>query len=166
MYLTASKSIAIFGWWDQPRTVLVWDDIKTHSLTWRQLRTDFGFHARQLKAMQPDKTRWICQGGLRLEDLPDATVFPVNPVTDMLTDIGELIRMQWRHDTIAAMGVTYAQLQLCGVTPRIMRCFRYPLTAWLILGLDSSHVNTWNNDDCVNTFGVAQLELLSIIDGY
>jgi len=162
MQLSAAESIRIFGWWDQPRRVLAWSDVKEKGYTWRDLRA-LRFSVGQLHRLQEDKREWIHRGGLRLADLPELTMFLVNPLLDMRADIGELCSMQWRHETLLSMGVSYQQMVKFGMTPRIMTFFRFPLSGWVALALGPSDVALWTEADAVSTFGVGVLELRDIL---
>jgi hypothetical protein len=164
MQISSAESIRIFGWWDQPHRVLAWSDIKEKAYTWRVLRDDLHFSAQQLHRLQGDKREWIHRGGLRLSDLPELTMFPVNPLVDMRADIGELCSMQWRHETLLAMGVTYQQMVHFGMTPRIMTFFRFPLSGWAGLSLGPDDVAHWSNKDASETFGIEVEELHSILN--
>ena len=145
--------------------MLTWPDVKTLNLTWRRLREEFEFSPQQLHALQGDKQEWIHRGGLRLADLPEMTMFPVNPLTDMLADIGELCTMKWDHETLVSMGVSYEQMTRYGMTPQIMAFFRFPLSGWVALSLGSEHISGWSERDAVATFGLGVSELTRIIDG-
>jgi len=163
MQVSARDSIRIFGWWDQPRNVLTWSDCKEHGYTWGILRDELQFSPQQLHALQKDKVEWVHRGCLRLCALPEMTMFPVNPLSDMRADIGELCVMQWRAATLASMGVTYAQMAKAGMTPRIMTFFRFPLSDWVVLSLAPTHLELWTDADTLGTFGVALAELTCIL---
>ena len=79
MELTARESIRFFGMWDQPRTMLAWDDVKSRCCSWKTLRNDFHCSRENLQRMQPDKGEWIKRGALTLHDLVDMSIFPINP---------------------------------------------------------------------------------------
>jgi hypothetical protein len=91
------------------------------------------------------------------------TMFPVNPLSDMRADIGELCVMQWRAGTLGAMGVTYAQMANAGMTPRIMTFFRFPLSDWVVLGLGPAHIEHWTEPEALGAFGVGLDELRAIL---
>ena len=165
MYITPRISIQIYGWFDQPQSVLIWSDVKRLQLTWRQLRDNYECTAQQLQLLQPDKLMWINRAGLKLLDLPDMTMFPVNPLTDMRADIGELLHTQWDHETLLAMGVTYEQMVKFGMTPRIMAFFRFSLSAWVALSLEARHTVTWTDADTMPIFGLGHLEIQKILSG-
>lgn len=166
MEISSSESIRIFGWWDQPRSVLTWSDIKDKNYSWRFLRDDMRFSAQQLYTLQGDKFEWIHRGGLRLGDLHETTMFPINPLVDMRADIGELCSAQWRVETLADMGVTYKQMVKFGITPRIMTFFRFPLSGWVSLSLGSEDVSHWSDQDATETFGIGVFELKDILTSY
>lgn len=165
MHISPRIAIAIFGWWDQPHSVLTWADVKARNLTWRLLRDEYECSPQSLHTIQPDKQEWVHRGGLRLADLPDMHLFPVNPLTDMLADIGELHSMQWDHDTLQKMGVTYEQMANCGMSPKIMCFFRFPLSAWAALGLRPQHLSSFKETESVSAFGMGLSELRVILEG-
>lgn len=140
MKLTPEQSIKIFGWWDQPREYMNWDDVKTKELSWRDLRLVYGFSALELKRLQPDKDEWLKRSSLSMHDVWDMHVFPVNPFSDFRADLAEVWRMKWPPETLQSMGVTFTQLQEEGMSPEIMRQFGFSLSAWQKLGLRDCHV--------------------------
>jgi len=166
MQVSARDSIRIFGWWDQPRNVLMWSDCKELGYTWGSLREELQFTPTQLYALQGDKFEWVRRGGLRLLDLPEMSMFPVNPLSDMRADIGELCVMQWRQETLHAMGVTYKQMAVAGMSPRIMSFFRFPLSDWVALGIRSEDVSHWTDQEAYATFGVGLDELQLILQDH
>lgn len=158
--VSAAQSIAIFGWWDQPRSIVTWDDVKAKELTWRQLRR-LRFSSLALKQLQPDKQEWVHRSLLTLADMPDTVVFPVNPIADMRADLGEVWSMQWTPDQMLAMGVTYADLVSRGLTIQIMAHFGFPLSMWMQLGFSEQHVR--GDEMSKHVFGVGEQELRSIM---
>lgn len=158
--ITASQSIAIFGWWDQPRSIVTWDDVKAKELTWSQLRR-LRFSSSALKELQPDKHEWINRSLLTLHDMRDTIVFPVNPISDMRADIAEVWTMRWTPDELQDMGVTYNDLVAKGLTMQIMAHFNYPLSMWMQLGFAEEHIKGENM--CLHVFGVHEPELRRIM---
>ena len=150
------QSIRIFGWWDQPRTIVVWDDLKHNNLSWRRLRVEYGFSAHALHTIQPQVREWVARGQLTLHDVLDMSIFPVNPFTDLGADLGEVWSMKWSAEELASMGVTYEQMLVRGITPEIMRCFSFPLSSWMRLGFARRHVVS---DDVASVFGMGVQEL-------
>lgn len=140
MQLSPEQSIQIFGYWDQPREFLSWEDVKTKSLSWRDLRVRLKCSAKDLHKLQPDKEEWLKRGQLTLADAWDLSVFPVNPFTDLRADLAEVWQMQWSADALLAMGVTYEQLRQQGMSEDIMSQFGFPLSAWQKLQLRADHV--------------------------
>lgn len=161
--IESKQSIKIFGWWDQPRLILTWDDIKCKNLTWAQLRK-MNFTVDQLKRIQGDKTQWIQRGGLKLSDLLDTTVFPINPISDMQADIGEVWSMKWTSDQMKSMGITYEDFLRKGMTPEIMAHFNLSLSQWVSLGFQSKHIVYGLMSKRV--FGIEEEELRRIIRDY
>lgn len=140
MQLTPEQSIQIFGYWDQPREFLSWEDVKSKSLSWRDLRVNYGCTAKQLHRMQPDKHEWLRRGNLAIGDAWDLVIFPVNPFEDLRADLAEVWHMRWPVDALVSMGVTYEQLRQNGMSEDIMRQFGFPLSGWQKLSLRSEHV--------------------------
>ena len=168
MHITPRASIQIFGWFDQPHSVLMWSDVvgrKDLNLTWHKLRQEFDFTPQQLYSLQADKQQWISRGNLRTSDLPEMSIFPINPLSDLRVDIGELCVQQWDHEILSSMGVTYAQMKEYGMTPAIMSFYRFPLSGWVALGLQAEHVSAWTDREAIDTFGLGIPELCRIVDG-
>lgn len=162
MEITALESIRIFGLWDQPHHILTWNDIIEKKYTWRSMRY-MGLSAERLFGLQSGIAEWICRGNLRLVDLPDMTIFPVNPFTDLRADIGEVILMKWSHDTLKKMGVTYDQLIKTGMSPQIIPFFNISLSAWVLLGLKTEHALKWTEQESTVSFGISHTDLLRIL---
>lgn len=164
--VTPLQSVRLFGWFDQPRDIVMWDDIAHRKLSWNKLRYDFGFSAAQLATIQPDKKLWIDRGGVRAEDAPDMTTLGVNPIVDLNMDLGEVWRMKWSADTLIKMNVTYEQLHNCGLTPQIMPFFDLSLNSWYKLGFNWRHVEHLNPGLSFKLFGMPHKELLAVLKGF
>ena len=163
MEISAAQSIKIFGMWDQPRVILLWDDVKAQCLTWRRLRADYAFSAAQLKTLQPDRSEWINRGALTLYEMLDMTVFPVNPLVDMRADLAEMWSMRWTPDQLSSMHVTYDQMRVRGLTPSLMKHFNYPLSGWMTLGFQHSHCEALVDEAVLLVFGMPKAELRTIL---
>ena len=131
--VSALKSVKIFGLWDQPRNIVTWDDVKQNS--WNKLRTDLGFEAEELRTLQPNKQEWIKRGNLKLFDLPEMTMFPVNPYEDLHADLAEVWSMDWTVDDWIKMGIKYEQMKRRGLTPQIMKMMNLSLAEWASLDM-------------------------------
>lgn len=166
MEISPLQSIQIFGVWDQPRRILTWEDIKEKCLTWKMLRTEYNFSAETLAKLQPDKSEWISRGALTLHVLPEMTMFPINPFTDLGADIGELWSMKFSPEQLHSMGVTYAQMLSRGLTPQIMKLFGFSLSAWVTLGLRAKQINEWPSDYCSMVFGMDKNELINVLSNF
>lgn len=160
------QSIRLFGWLDQPREIVTWDDLAQKNLSWRKLRIDYGFSAAQLHALQPDKQVWLERGNIRHEDAPDMICFPVNPILDLNMDLGELWKMRWPVDTLIKLGITYEQLLCCGLTPNIMVFFNFSLASWHKLGFRHKHAVSLNPGQSFKNFGMPHKELLAILHSF
>jgi hypothetical protein len=163
MELTAARSIAFFGWWDQPRTVLTWDDVKARCLSWRRLRDHYQYEALELQGLQPCKVEWIKRGALTMRDLPEMAVFPINPIVDMHADLAEVWAMHWTPEQMRTMGITFPQMKACGLNCQIMTHFGFSLSAWTQLGLGAEHVLQMHEDEARQVFGLSAAEVAGIV---
>lgn len=161
--VTALQSVRLFGWIDQPRDIVMWEDLEHRKISWRRLRHEYGFTPLQLKEIQPDKNLWIDRGGVSHEDAPDMSVFPVNPITDLAMDLGELWRQKWPVDTLLKMNITFDQLRDCGLTFNIMPFFDLSLNSWCKLGFAHKHAVDLNPGLSFKLFGMPHKELLQIL---
>ena len=132
------KSIQIFGLWDQPRSIVMWNDIKQH--TWYKLRKEFKFEPQDLQTLQPDKHEWIKRGNLKLWDCQEMIMFPVNPYEDLDADLADVFSMEWTVDQWVQMGITYEQMRSRGLTPQIMKMMCFTLADWAKLRMLPEHV--------------------------
>ena len=161
--ISARQSLKLFGLWDQPRSIAEWGDFTKKELSWYTLRNNYGFSAQQLKRIQPKKKEWIMRGQLKLFDLLDMRVFPINPFTDLGADLGEVWSMGWTSKELQDMNVTIDQLLRAGMTPQIMTCFRYPLSTWLDFGLEEKHIES---EEHAKVFGLGHEECCTIVRDY
>jgi len=161
MELTARESIVFFGWWDQPRTILAWDDVKSRCCSWKSLRQQFS--RENLQRMQPDKGEWIKRGALTLHDLVDMSIFPINPISDLHADLAEVWSMHWTADEMKMMGMSYAQMRRSGLNFQIMQHFGFSLQAWASLQLDARDVDPMSDAECISLFGLAPQEVKDIL---
>jgi len=163
MELTARESIRFFGMWDQPRTMLAWEDVKSRCCSWRTLRNDFLFSRENLQRLQPDKVEWIKRGALTLHDLVDMSIFPINPISDLHADLAEIWSMQWTPEQMTVMGITYAQMRRSGLNFAIMQRFGFSLQSWSSLQLDARDVKQMSENECVTVFGLPTQEVQDIL---
>mgnify|MGYP001280539465 CR=1 FL=1 len=163
LQVTPEQSISIFGFFDQPRTIVCWEDLTKNNWSWRKLRQELNFTPQQLQKIQPDKQAWITRGSLTLHDLAEMTIFPINPFTDMQADLGEVWSMKWPHNVLADMQVTYDQLKSRGLSPSIMQHFNFSLSAWYTLGFKKHHVHDMQTPDTMLVFGMSKDELMHIM---
>lgn len=160
------QSVAVFGWFAQPRCVVAWEDIKKLNKSWRQLRHELGFSSEQLASLQPDKSEWVKRCALTLHDMPDMLIFPVNPFTDLGADIGEVWSMRWSVELLAQMGVTFEQMRVRGLSPSLMQHFAIPLSGWQKLSLKVPDLDSWSDDDIDHVFKLERCELQQILESY
>ena len=160
--ITPWQSVRLFGWWNQPTMTLCWTDIKLHSFTWRQMRA-LQIQPEQLKTIQPSVAEWIQRGGIQITDIPDMTVFPVNPLTHFGVDLSELWSLKCDCTTMKRMGISYAQLIDKGITPQIMAAFNMPLSSWVELGFTQQHAAYLSEPESMHVFSLPRTELRNIM---
>ena len=73
MEINALQSVRFFGLWDQPRRVLVWEDITAKCWSWRRLREEIMLTPEELQTIQPCAEEWVKRCTLQMRDLPDMT---------------------------------------------------------------------------------------------
>ena len=167
MQVTPAQSVIIFGWWNQPRRMVCWENLKALNMPWRRLRTELEFTPEQLHKVQPDKREWVARGALTLHDLPEMRVFPVNPFLDLNADLAEVWSMQWPADVLADMGVTYEQMQRRGLNPQFMEHLNYSVGGWHLLKMGSRHLDErWSEQQCNRVFQVGLDELRLILANF
>ena len=52
--VTAAQSIRLFGYWDQPRYIVAWEDLIKDNWSWKRLISELQFTPVQLKTIQPE----------------------------------------------------------------------------------------------------------------
>lgn len=167
MQINPVQSIKIFGLWDQPRTMVCWENLKALNVSWRRLRTEFNFSPEQLQKIQPDKREWVQRGALTLHDLPEMIIFPVNPFVDLNADLGEVWSMRWPADLLADMGVVYPQMQRRGLNPKFMEHLNYSVGGWHLLKFKSEHLNEeWTDQQCLRVFNTRRDEMKLIFSNF
>ena len=165
MKITALQSVHIFGWWNQPRITLAWEDVKDLKLSWAALRR-LGFDPVDLKHIQPDNHEWIKRGSLAFTDIKDMTVFPVNPLKDFHADLAELWNMACTCDDLLVMNVTFDDLLNAGLNPQIMAYFNMRLSEWVSLGMSVNHIKHISDAECLSIFGLDREEVVSITNTF
>lgn len=153
------QSIQLYGLWNQPRELLGFDHIRKNNYTWNFLRNNIGISAEQLAKLQPDKHLWISFSRITLHDVMDMTVFPVNPITDLCADLGELWSMQWQATDYHKMDVKYHHFINAGMTPEIMKYFNFTLSDWMKLGFTQTDISP--SSELI--FGISQEELKELV---
>lgn len=166
MEISSLQSIRFFGFWDQPRRVLVWEDITAKCWSWRRLREDILLTPEELRTIQPSAEEWVKRAALQMRDLPDMTCFPVNPFVHLHADLAEVWGMGWSADVLKNLGVTYDQLRSKGMNVDVMRHFGFTLSQWLNMGLRDSHVESLSEEECQHVLELPRAEVLGILASY
>ena len=163
--LAPSQSVSLFGWFRQPILTLSWDDVKQEGFTWRQMRV-LGLSAEQLRAVQPDKQEWIQRGGLQPHDIPDMTIFPVNPLSDYGMDLAELWDLKLSPQKMQEMDISFDHLLTKGMNAQLMHAFAFPLSGWATIGFNHSHAEKMSENEAQLVFGVSKAELVNILHNF
>ena len=166
MEITSLQSVRFFGLWDQPRRVLVWEDITAKCYSWRRLRDEILLSAEELQRIQPSAEEWVHRGALQMRDLPDMTCVPVNPFMHLHADLAEVWSMGWSADVLKNLGVTYDQLRAKGMNVDVMRHFGFTLSQWLNMGMRDSHVESLTEGECQHVLELPRAEVLGIMSSY
>lgn len=166
MEISSLQSVRFFGLWDQPRRVLVWEDITAKCYSWRKLRDEIMLSAEELRRIQPSAEEWVNRGALQMRDLPDMTCFPVNPFLHLHADLAEVWSMGWTAETLKSLGVTYDQLRSKGMNVEVMKHFGFTMSQWLNMGMRDSHVSNMTDEECHYVLSLPRDEVLDIISNY
>ena len=166
MEISPLQSIRFYGLWDQPRRVLVWEDITAKCYSWRRLRQEIGLTPKQLMTIQPSPQEWVNRGALQLADLPDMVCFPVNPFSHLHADLAEVWGMRWSAELLSQMKVTYEQLRAKGMNAHVMTHFDFTLSQWINLALQTHHVDSMTDEQVLDLFQMPKYEIVGIIDNF
>jgi hypothetical protein len=166
MEISALQSIRFYGLWDQPRRVLVWEDITAKCYSWRRLRQEIGLSPWDLMTIQPSAQEWVNRGALQLADLPDMTCFPVNPFTHLHADLAEVWGMRWPAEQLSQMKVTYEQLRAKGMSPHVMLHFDFTLSQWINLAFQANHAGAMTDEQVMKLFQMPKHEIVDIIENF
>jgi hypothetical protein len=166
MEISPLQSIHFYGLWDQPRRVLVWEDITAKCYSWRRLREEIGLTPKELQTIQPSPHEWVTRGALQLADLPDMVCFPVNPFTHMHADLAEVWEKRWPAELLSQMKVTYEQLRAKGMNVQVMTHFDFTLSQWINLALHAHHVEAMTDEQVTHLFQMPKLEIVGIIENF
>jgi len=166
MEISPLQSIRFYGLWDQPRRVLVWEDITAKCYSWRRLRQEIGLTPKELMTVQPSPEEWVNRGALQLADLPDMLCFPVNPFTHLHADLAEVWGMRWSAELLSQMKVTYDQLRAKGMSVHVMTHFGFTLSQWINLALQTHHVESMTDEQVTHLFQMPKNEIVGIIENF
>ena len=166
MQISPLQSIRFYGLWDQPRRVLVWEDITAKCYSWRRLRDEIGLSPKELMTIQPSPQEWVNRGALQLADLPDMVCFPVNPFTHLHADLAEVWGRRWPAELLSQMKVTYEQLRAKGINVTVMAHFDFTLSQWINLAFHTHHVEAMTVEQVEHLFQMPKHEIVGIIENF
>lgn len=79
--------------------------------------------------------------------------------------IGELLQAKLSHEAMLGCGLSVDALCAVGMTPEVMRLFRFSLEEWMRLGLQSGHVNAMTAAQVEGVFGLTKNVLEASLRG-
>jgi flagellar biosynthesis protein FliQ len=132
--LTPSQSIAIYGW-RNPLRILDWKVmLDREDLTFKALY-GLGLTEKQLFTLQPDKTAWISEKRLDLDDITLVPKWQVHVTRDMKASFVDIAQMNLSAEFLQHTGVTFEDLVGAGLTLNLMMLLPLTLISWVHLGL-------------------------------
>lgn len=132
--LTPSQSIAIYGW-RNPLRILDWKVVLDRDeLTFKALY-GLGLTEKQLFTLQPDKTAWISEKRLDLNDITLVPKWQVHVTRDMKASFVDIAQMNLSAEFLQHTGVTFDDLVGAGLTLNLMMLLPLTLISWVHLGL-------------------------------
>jgi hypothetical protein len=132
--LTPSQSIAIYGW-RNPLRILDWKVVLDRDeLTFKALY-GLGLTEKQLFTLQPDKTAWISEKRLDLDDITLVPKWQVHVTRDMKASFVDIAQMNLSAEFLQHTGVTFDDLVGAGLTLNLMMLLPLTLISWVHLGL-------------------------------
>jgi DNA-binding Xre family transcriptional regulator len=133
--LTPTQSIKIYGW-AKPLRILNWRVISDREdLTFKKLYNNIGLTEKQLKVLQADKTIWIREKGLTLEDITLVPSWKIHVTRDMGAKIPQIAMLNLSVEFLEYTSVTFKDLIDAGLTLNLMLILRISLIEWCRLGL-------------------------------
>jgi hypothetical protein len=164
--LTASQSIAIFGW-AKPLRVLNWKIVfDRDDLTFKKLFFEMGLTERQLLKMQGDKKMWITYKKLELTDILLVPLWKLHVTKDFHAHITNIAMLNLSYEFLQYTGVTFEDLVGAGLTVNLMMLLKLSLNAWIQLGLTLDFVKDMQEVQSMALFGIPKnLTLLCLKNG-
>jgi DNA-binding protein Fis len=166
MEISPLQSIQFYGLWDQPRRVLVWEDITAKCYSWRRLREEIGLTPKELQTIQPSPQEWVTRGALQLADLPDMVCFPVNPFTHMHADLAEVWGKRWPAELLSQRIRDWgesAKIQGVRVAGKLKDAIDELEKTMIKEGLRRTN---WNKSRLAKELGISRAGLIMKVDKY
>jgi hypothetical protein len=132
--LTPSQSIAIYGW-RNPLRILDWKVVLDRDELTFKVLYGLGLTEKQLFTLQPDKTAWISEKRLDLNDITLVPKWQVHVTRDMKASFVDIAQMNLSAEFLQHTGVTFDDLVGAGLTLNLMMLLPLTLISWVHLGL-------------------------------
>jgi hypothetical protein len=132
--LTPSQSIAIYGW-RNPLRILDWKVVLDRDELTFKVLYGIGLTEKQLFTLQPDKTAWISEKRLDLNDITLVPKWQVHVTRDMKASFVDIAQMNLSAEFLQHTGVTFDDLVGAGLTLNLMMLLPLTLISWVHLGL-------------------------------
>jgi hypothetical protein len=158
--LTAGQAVSVHGWW-RARESLTWPDVLAKEGLTLAYLLSLNIPEQDLHLLQPDLQAWIRAERAGLADCPRMRLWEAHPIRDFKADLADLISMGWPPDSLARMGVGYADLQALGVTPETMGLFNYTLLMWATLGFQRAHAEHVPPNTLFRLFKMSKQDVLA-----
>jgi hypothetical protein len=160
--LTPGQAVSIHGWW-RARESLTWGDVLAkEELTFAKLLS-YNISEQDLYVLQPDLQAWIRTSRAALVDCPRMKAWDAHPIRDFKADLADIVGAHWTHDTLARLGVAYAELQELGLTPETMNLFNFTLMMWTAIGFRRAHAELIPANTLYRMFGMAKQDVLACL---
>jgi hypothetical protein len=132
--LTPSQSIAIYGW-RNPLRILDWKVVLDRDELTFKVLYGLGLTEKQLFTLQPDKTAWISEKRLDLNDITLVPKWQVHVTRDMKASFVDIAQMNLSAEFLQHTGVTFDDIVGAGLTLNLMMLLPLTLISWVHLGL-------------------------------
>ena len=157
--LTPYQAIKIHGWL-RPRMSLRWTDVMERpDLTLNRL-LELELTTEQLYALQPLVDMWVQHGDVGIHHVEVMSKWPLKPLLHLRCDLADIMNMKWSAETMKKAGITFSELCGLGMTPQTMTIFGYTLIGWISLGMRSIHIEPWDDQMCIQVFGLKKSDIL------
>ena len=132
--LSPTQSVRIYGYL-KPLRILNWKTVADREdLTFKRLYK-LGLTERQLYHLQSNKSLWINEKGLALDDITLVPSWKIHVTRDMYASLPSIAMMNLSSEFLQNSGVTFQDLVEAGLTINLMPILHLNLMSWVQIGL-------------------------------